>query len=219
MDVGHTLTHTSLFFWWKIPNLVTEMTTLKRCLFGKLNEKNSRVSSVFRIDRSFFLLSNHVYHIWVPMSTLKASKMFKTFPPTVIFSVYLESWSLGYQQGGPLLTFSSFNPNVSCFRSISSKVGGTIFPCTDFFKKLLRPVVSAFALNLSWAIAIGTIFYNDILNTHRPINICCMFVTYTKWWLLLNVAIWLQTEECWMIKLCMQINSPNLTACVWIVRK
>lgn len=56
------------------------------------------------------------------------------------------------------------------------KVGGTVFPCTGFFKSMLRPVVSAFALNLSWAIATGTIFYNDILNTYGAINSRCMLV-------------------------------------------
>lgn len=154
------------------------------------------------IARPFFLLSNSMHHIWVSTSTLQSSKMFKTFPPTVIFSVYLESWSLGYQQGGPLLTFSSFNL-MSAPSGQFPRLVVLFFHVLILFKKLLRPVVSAFALNLSWAIAIRTIFYNDILNTHCPINICCMLVTYTKWWLQLNIAIWFQTEECWMIKLCM----------------
>lgn len=119
-----------------------------------------------------------------PLNPLKCSRLF----PTVIFSVYLESWSLGYQQGGPLLAFSSFNL-MSAASGLFPPRLVVLFFHVLIFKKLLRPVVSAFALNLSWAIAIGTIFYNDILNTHRPINICCMLVTYTKWWLQLNVAI------------------------------
>lgn len=163
------------------------MTILKGCMFGKLNE-NSGVGFGFHTDRSFFLLLNPVCHIWLPTSTLKSSKMFKTFPPTVIFSVYLDSWSLGYQQGGPLLAFSSFNLMCAASGLFPPRLVVLFFHVL-IFKKLLRPVVSAFALNLSWAIAIGTIFYNDILNTHRPINICCMLVTYTKWWLQLNVAI------------------------------
>lgn len=162
--------------------------------------RRMKVFCFSHIARPFFLLSNPSHHIWVSTSLLRSSKMFKNFPPTVIFSVYLESWSLGHQQGGPLLTFSSSNlmsaPSGQFPRLVVLFFHVLIF----YFLKLLRPVVSAFALNLSWAIAIRRIFYNDILNTHHPINICCMLVTYTKGWLQLNIARWFQTEECWMIK-------------------
>lgn len=125
------------------------------------------------VDHSF-LLRIPKYRVGVSMNTLKGSEMLKTFPNSQFFSFsgILVIWKSTRWAAA----LSSFNLMSAASGQFPCKVGGTVFPCTDFFKSMLRPVASAFALNLSWAIATGTIFYNDILNTYCPINVCCMLV-------------------------------------------
>lgn len=121
---------------------------------------------IHRFCINVLLLLRSKIHIWIFIKWIEFLSNVKDFSSQSIFSVYLES-VIWISTSWAAAVLQQLKPKVSAATcQFTYKVGGTIFSMYwIFFKSMLRSVVSAFALNLSWAIAAETIFYNDILIT------------------------------------------------------